>query len=416
MTEFAVTGIRYQMGEHLSYEERNAAAEKFVASLEIGQKVVLAFEPDNPCSPNKAVAVYIDYERIGYIADEECELVHPLLNEQHMAQGVVVRKDNHVTFFISVPGSAEKLKARPQKRKLPESPLGDSFRMPFSKAENALQVVAGMLSEMETTKENLPEIMRLTRHYAPLAKASICHDDKLWRRAILRKLESMLDNRQQLEISDDDAAELEGLCKQVREAVGDMHRTAEHWPEKVFVSHLERLRNDESINRHLYNKYCETFLDGKSFDKADTRLISSEYDRLYSWLKNMKWSELRNPDNLLSMGFRVNYLGLSRLEIYDLYSVLLLIEKLKAHLKRKAVSQNEIVEQLTPIFWGDKEEAEDFLLRIQGMKPKQITDLVKLLVSKKKIIEERMRRELWKVLNDNGLYGPSESNWNQQLK
>ena len=61
MTEFAVTGIRYQMGEHLSYEEKGAAATAFVASLKIGQPVVLAFEPDNPGSPNKAIAVYINY-------------------------------------------------------------------------------------------------------------------------------------------------------------------------------------------------------------------------------------------------------------------------------------------------------------------------------------------------------------------
>ena len=66
MIEFTVTGIRYQMGEHLSYEERDAKATKFVASLEIGQPVVLKFEPDNPGSPNKAIAVYINYEHIGY--------------------------------------------------------------------------------------------------------------------------------------------------------------------------------------------------------------------------------------------------------------------------------------------------------------------------------------------------------------
>jgi hypothetical protein len=198
--------------------------------------------------------------------------------------------------------------------------------------------------------------------------------------------------------------------------VGDIHRSSEHWPERLFVAQLDRLREDERVAGCLYQKYCDAYLGKKSFAEADRSPVAKEHDRLTGWLDGMAWSELRSPVDLHAMGLKVNYLGLSRDELYDLFSVLLLIEKLKAHLKRKAVSQNEIVEQLTPIFWGDKEEAEDFLLRIQGMKPKQITDLVKLLVSKKKIIEERMRRELWKVLNDNGLYGPSESNWNQQLK
>jgi hypothetical protein len=269
---------------------------------------------------------------------------------------------------------------------------------------------------MEANKENLPEILTLTNRYVPLVKASICKEDNLWRRTILKKLEHLLSERTMLEISDDDAAELENLYKQVREAVGDMHRSAEHWPERVFVEHLDRLRNDESINKHLYNKYCETFLDGKTFDKADKNKVALEHERLCNWLKDMKWSELRNPDNLQPMGFRVNYLGLSRLELYDLYSVLLLIEKLGAQKKHKKVSRSEIVKQLAPIFWGDEEKADNFLENIQNMKPKQITELVKNLVFDNEISGMSKGRDLWKVLHENRLYGPSESNWNQQVK
>lgn len=78
--------------------------------------------------------------------------------------------------------------------------------------------------------------------------------------------------------------------------------------------------------------------------------------------------------------------------------------------------QNEIVEKLLPIFWEDKNEAENFLFRIQGMRAKQITALVKELVAKNKISEMSKGRDLWKVLNDYELYSPSESNWNQQLR
>ncbi len=349
MTEFTVTGIRYQMGEHLSYEEKDAAATEFVASLRVGRQVLLVFEPDNPGSPNKAIAVYIDYERIGYIADEQCDLVYPMLNEQHRAKGTIVRKDNHVTFFITIHGTSENRKViTPRGRILPNSPLGDSFRMPFTKDENALQLIASTLSETEVNMDNFPEIMQLIKRYVPLAKISICYEDNLWRSSILRKLEHLLDDRRKLGISDDDTKEMEVCYKQVRNAVGDMHRSADHWPERVFINHLETLRKDESINRHLYNKYCETFLDDMGFAEADKNKMASEYNRLCGWLKVMKWSELRNPKKLQAMGYRVNYLGLSRLELYDLYSVLLLIEKLETLLMENGNTKVEgVIETMT---------------------------------------------------------------------
>lgn len=338
------------MGDHLSYEEKDAAASRLVASLEIGQRVLLVFEPDNPASPNKAIAVYLNYERIGYIADEECELVRPLLNGSGRAEASVVRKDGHVTFFVTIPGAKEDNGLTSARRRiLPESPLGDSFRMPFTREENALQVIAGVLSETEATQENLQEVMLLTERYVPLAKVSICHDDKLWRRNILRKLEHVLGAKQELGMSDDEVRRMEAYCSQVRDAVGDMHRSAEHWPERVFESHLDRLRNDSTVIRYLYQKYCETFLDGKSFDEAETDLLKAEYDRLSGWLKGMKWSELRNPRNLRQMGYRAHYLGLSRTELYDLYSVLLLIERLEAALEASPAKKTQSAEELKAV-------------------------------------------------------------------
>lgn len=78
--------------------------------------------------------------------------------------------------------------------------------------------------------------------------------------------------------------------------------------------------------------------------------------------------------------------------------------------------KQEIIEQLLPIFWNDKTEAVRFYTGIQGMKPKQITDWVKKLVSEKKISDISKGRNLWMVLHDNNLYKPTEANWNMQLK
>ena len=78
--------------------------------------------------------------------------------------------------------------------------------------------------------------------------------------------------------------------------------------------------------------------------------------------------------------------------------------------------QQDVVEKLKPMFYGQIEDAKAFLVSIQGMKPTQITDKVNQLVSEKKISEMSKHRDLWKVLHDCGIYDKSESNWNQQVK
>ena len=78
--------------------------------------------------------------------------------------------------------------------------------------------------------------------------------------------------------------------------------------------------------------------------------------------------------------------------------------------------QQDVVEKLKPMFYGQVEDAKAFLVSIQGMKPTQITDKVNQLVSEKKISEMSKHRDLWKVLHDCGIYDKSESNWNQQVK
>ena len=78
--------------------------------------------------------------------------------------------------------------------------------------------------------------------------------------------------------------------------------------------------------------------------------------------------------------------------------------------------QQDVVEKLKPMFYGQIEDAKAFLVSIQGMKPTQITDKVNQLVSDKKISDMSKHRDLWKVLHYCGIYDKSESNWNQQVK
>ncbi len=78
--------------------------------------------------------------------------------------------------------------------------------------------------------------------------------------------------------------------------------------------------------------------------------------------------------------------------------------------------QESIDERLKAFFYGNEDEARQFLSNIQWMKPTQITTLVKKLVAENKISELSCRRDLWRVLYDAGLYEKSETNWNKQVR
>ena len=416
MTEFTVTGIRYQFPSELTYEERTEAARQYVASLRKGTPVVLVAEPENPMDAN-AIAVYIDYERMGYIDKEETPMVHTLLDENQQCDALVERNDGHITLFVTIPGAAEKahvMNSRP--RILPPSPLGEEVRMPFTKAESTLQLVATRLLKTEQKQENLQQLLSLSARYVSLLKLSICHDDCVWLNSIRKKLDKVNLLSREWTMTKEQADTLNDVYKKVRACAGDMHRTSDHWPERVFKQQLSTIRGDKSITGHLFSKYCQTFLSGKDFAEADKQKMNLELERLHLWLQEMPWSELRNPADLDAMALKVNYLGLSRTELYDLFCVILIVEKLDEILDGGSFSMEEVTEQLLPIFYNNKAAVRDFLSNCLRMKSTQITDVVNRLVKERVISDRSKGRDLWQVLHDYGIYTKTESNWNMRVK
>jgi hypothetical protein len=416
MTEFTVTGIRYQFPAELSYEERTEAAKQYVASLQKGTPVVLVAEPENPMDAN-AIAVYIDYERIGYIDKEETPVVHTLLDENQQCDALVERNDGHITLFLTIPGATEKphvMNSRP--RILPPSPLGEEVRMPFTKAESTLQLVATRLLKTEQKQENLQELLRLSARYVSLLKLSICHDDCVWLNSIRKKLDKLNLLSKEWTMTKEQADTLNDIYITVRACAGDMHRTSDHWPERVFRQQLSTIRSDKSLTHHLFGKYCQTFLSGKDFAEADKQQMNLELERLRLWLQELPWSELRNPADLDAMALKVNYLGLSRTELYDLFCVILIVEQLDERLDGGSFSMEEVAERLLPIFYNDKAAVRDFLSTCLRMKSTQITDVVNRLVKERVISDRSKGRDLWQVLHDYGIYDKTESNWNMRVK
>lgn len=80
------------------------------------------------------------------------------------------------------------------------------------------------------------------------------------------------------------------------------------------------------------------------------------------------------------------------------------------------VAEAGLAASLASIFYGNAEAASTFLESIRGAKPKQVTALVNQWVAERKISPLSCHRDLWSALHEAGLYAPSESNWNQQVK
>lgn len=118
-------------------------------------------------------------------------------------------------------------------------------------------------------------------------------------------------------------------------------------------------------------------------------------------------------EKVVSEVWEITDLSLPKLKIQTIG--MLSMELLEKEQKCAIDNRKEIVAKLSPIFFNDEAEVSSFLSEIQGMKPKQITDLVNQLVSARKISEMSRKRELWAVLHEYGLYDKSESNWNSQV-
>lgn len=358
MKEYSVTGIRYQMGSHLSAKERNDAAEKLVRGLKEGTKVLLMAEPDNPVDSN-AVAVYINYNQmVGYIAREQCTEVHEHLDMNGQGEAVVCGNDEHVTFFVNVPGGShdiyEQICNRP--RKLPESPIDKNVLMPISQRERSLEAIIYKFLSMPISKENAYNLIEMASRYVPLARISICHADDYWRRATQKKIRQLYLVADELGLNDEVKGRLHKLKNEMRDHVRDMHRVHEGNMHLLFAEQLDTLRKDDSCFGCLLKKYQDFYLRG-NIEQADPKLIASEFERLSAWFANMPCAELRNYTDLDTIALKLNYLGVSRRELYDVFSVLLLLERLEAALTNNHTANSALMTDKAVKYWQRLQKA-----------------------------------------------------------
>ena len=404
MAQYEVTGVRYQMGDELTLEEKTLRAEEFVRALQDGTQLILAAEPDNP-KDIEAIAVYKDYtRRVGYIKHECCKEVKPLLNEEGLCTAVVCGNDGHVTFYIDIPEAPEASATMKQaERVLPPCPLPQGVRLAFSKEEQGLQVVASMLVKKEVNADTAGEVLDMMERYMPLSRLSFCYEDDFWRDRVLW----MLRKACRLKLPQEQKERFEQLQKELKSTMGDFHRVHEQWQWKVFEAQLAKAKSQAKAADGLFERF-------EAYAKPLDGGISEALEELQDWFARMPHVKLRNPKDHHQLAETLNYQRVSRQELYEVYAALLLLEQHQDQLIDERLE--ELSAKLLPMFYNDAREVRKFLIDALGMTPMQITEKVNELVRRRKISDMSKRRPLWKALSEYNIYDKSESNWNQQVE
>lgn len=333
---YEITGIRYHISDSEDLEANTRLAEAFVRDLPIGTSLVLTAEPDNPWD-EKAIAVYMGYTRlIGYVKHELCDDIHKLLDDDGQADATVTGNDGHLTVYFTVDNAPDDSPILPhtRPRQLPESPLSETVFMPFSQQENSLRIVATRLLRLKLTTENIPQIIELSEVYLPLASLSFTYEDSHWRNEAYQLVSQALSAKDELHLSDEQMARLGACRKRLHAIQGDFHRTHSRWQGKLFDSQLKALGRKGGEAEVLFKKYHDYYKKCTHEIKA-AMFYKEERDRLRKWFEDMSWPELHNYTDHHQLAKKLNYLGISRRELYDVYSVILLIGQIDKILVRK---------------------------------------------------------------------------------
>lgn len=75
-----------------------------------------------------------------------------------------------------------------------------------------------------------------------------------------------------------------------------------------------------------------------------------------------------------------------------------------------------IVEELAPIFYGNREEVAAYLGRIKGADATQVVQVTNEYIQAQKISARSCNKPLWEIHHKHGLYAKTLTNWNNQIK
>ena len=314
MAEYEVTGVRYRMGDGLTIEESTPLAEAFLKGLKVGTPVTLLADGTNPVD-RKAIAVYLDERHVGYISKNRCEAVLPLLDDDGRCEAKVSGSDGHATFWVEIEACASPVK---RERRLPVFPLQETIHLNYLPEEMSLMAFAPQLvrfsldEKSPTLLEDVRAYIEKVEKFLPLSGLSFCIEDNLWREDVLK----MLRKACRLQLPESEKEQLNQLRIRLSEVVGDFHCCYDDVLLRIFERQLEMLKKQADGKDGLFHLYERSF-DGKPV----------EVERLIGWFKEMPDIRLYDYHDRKVLVRTLNYLRITRRELYDVYAALLLIGK-----------------------------------------------------------------------------------------
>ena len=136
------------------------------------------------------------------------------------------------------------------------------------------------------------------------------------------------------------------------------------------------------------------------------------YHLLYEgrvWLKELEMEEKGEQDEIERL----------RQENTELRTT---VEKLQARIEeltgngQRSYDKQAAIQELKYIFMDREQTVNEFLSRIEGLKPIQVTTVVNLYIKDALINTEVSSRSLHTILKKYGLYGRGYTTWNSQVK
>lgn len=309
MAIFTIAGLRYYCGDHATKEQRDAAAESYLASVPAGATFWLKAEPSNKYDP-LAVAVYDeDMCRRGHVSGADAAECHRYLS-RGIAEASFVDHDGHVTYRLAVEGEPEG--EAPQAAEWVPSPLRGKAWLQVRDEEERRTMLLGILYRTPVDPATAAKLLGWVERCVELTNETLCGTDIRGNIALMSRLVMLEDEAEALGLGAEHIARIKRSRALLADRLGDL--TAEGGFSHIMRRQLAALRLTARQPGGLFAQY-------DALPPADDISI----DSLRRWLAEVVLTEAFDDADTLARTIR--YARLEVDQLYEVYAAMLLIER-----------------------------------------------------------------------------------------